>query len=197
MGRKGGQRPVAECSKRSRVGSRELNNLLQNSATRRQDHGFPVATSATLITGTMPAASILRMTNNTSSPAVTNPSSCAVNSSVIIGSHTTGAVRSVGANLPGFCQTSVLETVPVSSPMTNPLSYAGNPSSASGIINPPGHVVNLPSVVSSSQAASTVWSISCIFRHRVWKKAEIILCSKRCIEHSSCSSELSYIDFQN
>ena len=59
----------------------------------------------------------------------------------------------------GFSQTSVLETVPVSSPMTNPLSYAGNPSSVSGIINLPGHIVNLPSMVPSSQAVGKVWSM--------------------------------------
>ena len=99
------------------------------------------------------------MTNSTSIPAVTNPSSCAVNSSATLGSHTTGAVRSVGGNLPGFPQTRVLETVPVSSQMTSPVTYAGNPSSVSGIINPPGHVVNLPSVVPSSQAAGNVWSM--------------------------------------
>ena len=142
-GRKRGQNPpVREPSKRTRVGSRELNNLLTNPATAVQDQGFSVTTSTTLVTGTSTSASL----TNTLSSAVTNPSSSAVNStSGMLDSQTTGAVGSVGDDPPGFSQTGVQETLPGSNPSTNPLNY-GTTSSA----------------MASSQAASAVWVLALI-----------------------------------
>ena len=100
----------------------------------------------------------------------------------MLGSQKTSAVGSVGDDPPQFSQTGVQGTLPGSNLSTNLLNHAGTTSSAMGssqtasamwsvgvnltgpsqpgsqgsvpgMISPPGHAVNLPSVVPRSQTA--------------------------------------------